>query len=223
MMRSRTVFLVYLLFARDALAEATIELYSREGCPRCAEARSFLAELARARPGLQVAEHDVARDRVALQRLRGLAERAGIATPGVPAIAVDDRVVIGFDRAVTPERVLKLLEGDDTPAGSGAICELEASACEDLSPQLRVVDLPMVGRFDVDRFGMPLFTVVVGLIDGFNPCATWVLVFLLAMLVNLKDRSRMALIAGTPSSSPSPWQPSASASCRNAVADGSSW
>jgi hypothetical protein len=44
---------------------------------------------------------------------------------------------------------------------------------------------------------LPLFTLVVGLVDGFNPCATWVLLFLLAMLVNLKSRPRMALIAGT--------------------------
>jgi hypothetical protein len=49
----------------------------------------------------------------------------------------------------------------------------------------------------VESLGLPLFTVVIGLIDGFNPCATWVLLFLLAMLVNLRSRSRMALIAGT--------------------------
>jgi hypothetical protein len=48
-----------------------------------------------------------------------------------------------------------------------------------------------------ERLGLPLFTIAVGLVDGFNPCATWVLLFLLAMLANLRDRSRMALIAGT--------------------------
>jgi len=50
---------------------------------------------------------------------------------------------------------------------------------------------------DVDTLGLPLFTLIVGLVDGFNPCATWVLLFLLAMLVNLRNRARMALIAGT--------------------------
>ena len=54
-----------------------------------------------------------------------------------------------------------------------------------------------MGRVSVDRLGLPLFTLAIGLVDGFNPCATWVLLFLLAMLVNLKSRSRMALIAGT--------------------------
>lgn len=44
---------------------------------------------------------------------------------------------------------------------------------------------------------LPLFTLALGLLEGFNPCATWVLLFLLAMLVRQNDRRRMALIAGT--------------------------
>src|SRR5690606_39107381 len=48
-----------------------------------------------------------------------------------------------------------------------------------------------------ERLGLPLFTLAVGLLDGFNPCAMWVLLFLLSMLINLRDRRRMALIAGT--------------------------
>jgi hypothetical protein len=45
--------------------------------------------------------------------------------------------------------------------------------------------------------GLPLFTLTLGLLDGFNPCAMWVLLFLLSLLVRLQDRRRMALIAGT--------------------------
>jgi hypothetical protein len=49
----------------------------------------------------------------------------------------------------------------------------------------------------VARLGLPLFTVALGLLDGFNPCAMWVLLFLLSMLVHLRDRVAMALVAGT--------------------------
>jgi hypothetical protein len=45
--------------------------------------------------------------------------------------------------------------------------------------------------------GLPLFTLALGLLDGFNPCAMWVLLFLLSLLVHLRDRKRMAIIAGT--------------------------
>lgn len=47
------------------------------------------------------------------------------------------------------------------------------------------------------RPGLPLFTLARGLIDGLNPCAMRVLLFLLSMRVGLRDRARMAWIAGT--------------------------
>jgi cytochrome c biogenesis protein CcdA len=45
--------------------------------------------------------------------------------------------------------------------------------------------------------GTPWGTLAPGLLDGFNPCAMWVLPFLLSMPVRLCDRGRVALVAGT--------------------------
>ncbi|EMI18452.1 putative membrane protein [Rhodopirellula maiorica SM1] len=59
------------------------------------------------------------------------------------------------------------------------------------------IEVPIWGRLRVDELGMPLFTLVVGLVDGFNPCAMWILVFLLSVLVNIKDRKKIVIIAGT--------------------------
>ncbi len=59
------------------------------------------------------------------------------------------------------------------------------------------IEVPVFGRLNASKLGMPLFTLTVGLVDGFNPCAMWVLLFLLSILVNLKDRRRIIAIAGT--------------------------
>jgi hypothetical protein len=59
------------------------------------------------------------------------------------------------------------------------------------------VETALFGGLSASRLGLPLFTLALGLLDGFNPCAMWVLLFLLALLVRLEDRKRMALIAGT--------------------------
>ncbi|MDV6029523.1 MAG: hypothetical protein F9B45_05335 [Phycisphaera sp. RhM] len=59
------------------------------------------------------------------------------------------------------------------------------------------IDVPMLGPVSASKLGMPLFTLAIGLVDGFNPCAMWVLVFLLSVLVNIKDRRKILLIAGT--------------------------
>ncbi|MBL8829673.1 MAG: hypothetical protein JNM18_22030 [Planctomycetaceae bacterium] len=61
----------------------------------------------------------------------------------------------------------------------------------------RGIQVPGLGYLSVDAWGLPLFTFLIGLIDGFNPCAMWVLIFLLSVLVNVHDRLRMLLIAGT--------------------------
>ena len=58
------------------------------------------------------------------------------------------------------------------------------------------VQLPVFGIVNAREIGMPGFTIAIGLVDGFNPCAMWVLLFLLSLLVNLKSRFKMALIAG---------------------------
>jgi glutaredoxin len=59
------------------------------------------------------------------------------------------------------------------------------------------IELPWIGYIRVSDWGLPAFTLLIGLIDGFNPCAMWVLVFLLSVLVNVKDRRKIAAIAGT--------------------------
>jgi glutaredoxin len=60
-----------------------------------------------------------------------------------------------------------------------------------------VIELPFFGPVSVEAVGMPLFTIAVGLIDGFNPCAMWVLMFLLSVLVNVHSRWKMLAVAGT--------------------------
>jgi hypothetical protein len=59
------------------------------------------------------------------------------------------------------------------------------------------ITVPWLGRIRVADLGLPAFTLTIGLIDGFNPCAMWVLLFLLSILVNLHDRGKILAVAGT--------------------------
>jgi hypothetical protein len=51
--------------------------------------------------------------------------------------------------------------------------------------------LPLLGKVDVKKFSLPLIALSIGLVDGFNPCAMWVLIFLISMLIGMKNRKRM--------------------------------
>lgn len=63
--------------------------------------------------------------------------------------------------------------------------------------QSQSINLPLFGGVSREKVGLPAFTLAVGLVDGFNPCAMWVLLFLLSILVNLKDRRKILAVAGT--------------------------
>lgn len=69
------------------------------------------------------------------------------------------------------------------------------------TPDGDLVHIPFYGEVSASelaaRYGLPVFTIIIGLIDGFNPCAMWVLLFLLSILVNLKSRSKILAVAGT--------------------------
>jgi thiol-disulfide isomerase/thioredoxin len=175
-----------------------LEVYTRTGCARCAQAEPFLANLARERPDIRIVTYDVSQDADALARLRELAARRGIQAAAVPAFVCQDKVLIGFDGAATMAQIERMLAGATPSFDPSNTCTADPSACEpERAGPSEALEVPLFGRISVEKLGLPLFTIVVGLIDGVNPCATWVLLFLLAMLVNLKSRPRMALIAGT--------------------------
>lgn len=58
-------------------------------------------------------------------------------------------------------------------------------------------NIPILGKVDLRKVSLPLATIVLGLVDGFNPCAMWILLFLITMLLGLKDRKRMWILGIT--------------------------
>jgi glutaredoxin len=186
-------------------AGAVVELYTRKGCPRCAEAKAFLDALSRERPGLRVVERPVDTDADARGELERRLREAGITVAGVPAFVVRGQVLVGFDATGTTGERIKALLDAKPPSDAGALAKLppgtcgldEETSCDEPGDPSGDVDTSLFGRLSVSRLGLPLFTVALGLLDGFNPCAMWVLLFLLAMLAGQRDRKRMAVTAGT--------------------------
>ena len=170
-----------ILLPLPARAEPMLEVFVREGCPHCAVAEAFLPELQRRVPGLELRLRRLERDPAALADLQRYAREAGIRAPGVPTFVIDGRqVLVGFDGPDGRGRELQQrLLGQPQQAGS---------------PPLRAGPL---GALSPSALGLPLFTLALGLLDGFNPCAMWVLLFLLSLLVHWRDRRRLALVGGT--------------------------
>jgi hypothetical protein len=59
------------------------------------------------------------------------------------------------------------------------------------------LDLPILGTIRPMDYSLPILTMILGLVDGFNPCAMWVLVYLISLIVSLNDRGKIWLLVGT--------------------------
>jgi hypothetical protein len=178
-------------------AACSIEVYTRRGCSRCGKAKDWLPELVAAYPGLQPVVLDLTADAGARTALADLVRRHRTAAASVPVFHLCDRLVVGFDRpeAMRP-RLERILEPWTRPCRQ-PVGAPDAGAADAVVVDDEVVDVPWLGRLDPRQLGMPLFTIAIGLVDGFNPCAMWVLLLLLSILVNLQDRIRILAIAGT--------------------------
>lgn len=174
-----------------------VELFVRPGCPHCADAKAWLPGLIARHPALEPVQHDLVADPGARGRLADLVRLHRLAAVSAPAFHLCNRLGIGFDDAA---RTGKRLEGLLAPWTRPCPDSIGEPTSEPEPPPVddeSTIDLPIFGTVDVRALGMPLFTLAIGLVDGFNPCAMWVLLLLLSILVNLQDRVRILAVAGT--------------------------
>ena len=57
--------------------------------------------------------------------------------------------------------------------------------------------LPILGTIQTANLSLPVLSIVMGLLDGFNPCAMWTLLFLISLLLGMKDKKRMWILGVT--------------------------
>ena len=190
-----------------------VYLFWQKNCPYCAGARTELETLVEPdqKIELQVIELGIDADTDALF------EQAlvffGYEQAAVPLVVIGDRSFLGFlagGRSATlywqaAERclsgacpdVIAALSGGPASPEKAEQSRIETPAeDETLSLLPQVVFLPVIGEVRPRDLSLPFLTVLLAAIDGFNPCAMWVLVFLIGLLLGLEDEKRMWLLGG---------------------------
>jgi hypothetical protein len=138
-----------------------------------------------AQPGIESVLHDVSTSaNEAL--LRAVADQHGIPEGdlGVPLFVHGSRYLIGFESAEATGRELLALARDET-----AIARPDAEGSR--------IGLPLLGEIDPSRYSLPALTALMGLSDGFNPCAMWVLVYLISLIAGIQERRKIWWLVGT--------------------------
>lgn len=158
-------------------------LFWGDGCPHCEAERAWLETAREEYPELTVTEHEVWYDEENRELLRQTAERLGFEPTGVPTTVIGDRHWVGWSDTVRAEIEQVLEEG-------GADAATEGSDPNGAS----TVDVPLVGEVAVGTDSLVLSTLVIGFVDGVNPCSLWVISVLLAIVVRTGSRGRVLAI-----------------------------
>jgi hypothetical protein len=161
--------------------DGRLHVFFHPSCPHCHEAIAFL----KTHPEIDYALHDVSTPAnealfLTVARHFGIAER----DLGVPLFVRGTRHLIGFESAATTGSELIALAADQSAVKPRGLAP---------SP----ITLPVLGEIDPARYSLLALTVLMGLSDGFNPCAMWVLVYLISLIAGLQDQRKVWWLVGT--------------------------
>lgn len=193
-----------------APARVELVLFWGDGCPKCEQERRMLADLQRREPRLVVREYEVWHDAGNRARFAETARRHGVSAQAVPTTFLGDRVWIGYTRetGTSIERAVRdALAGRRGPggvSGSAGTCGVgpTASCPVDGSQRERpavdtALDVPLLGTVDVGDRSLVVSTLLIGALDGINPCSLWVISILLAMVLRTGSRGRVLAVGST--------------------------
>ncbi len=176
--------------------EVSLHFFYSQTCSYCAEAERFLPGLLLRRPWLKLESYEVDSSPENRQLFADFAAALDEEILGVPAFFVCGQMIIGFDDTIRGllaevadychELLLQDLPVTETPSQ-------EAPGQEAPGQEVAV---PLLGNLDATALSLPVLTLVLGGIDAFNPCAFFVLLFLLSLLVHAHSRRRMLLVGG---------------------------
>jgi thiol-disulfide isomerase/thioredoxin len=191
---------VFLLLVKPVLAtETTLHFFWASGCPHCAEEKIFLETLKEKYPQLTVRDYEITYNRENLELLQKVGLELEVDVSGVPFTIVGKEYFAGYlNDETTGREIEKAVECAVRDGCEDLVSALSPRGIQEPLPQVRgipeTLKLPIVGELPVKGLSLPLLTFIIALLDGFNPCAMWTLLFLISLLLGMKDKKRMWIL-----------------------------
>ena len=193
--------------AADGSPTVRLYYFFSPTCPHCQAAKPFIAELESSNPWLEVKRYSVKDHRGNARFYYETAQTLGVEALSVPGLVFCRQIMIGYDSAATTGAELasalkacheKRLASPGAQGASESPVAKTAGATSSVEDEAGMtVNVPFVGQVSSRALSLPVLTLVLAGMDAFNPCAFFVLLFLLSLLVHAKSRTRMAVVGGT--------------------------
>ena len=221
------VFLLLPVSAKADEKVINIHLFYGNGCPHCAAEEEFLSDYLKDRTDVKLYKYEVWYDSNNQELLSKVQKEMGTTNKnGVPFTVIGKKTIVGYADGVTDEqikdainyylnndyrdyageitgKVKKTEVKEDTTKDESKTEDKKENKIEkaddtkDSDQTDENVTVPVLGKINAKKVSLPILAVVLGFVDGFNPCAMWILIFLITMLFNMKDRKKMWILGLT--------------------------
>jgi glutaredoxin len=178
-----------------------IYLFWTKGCPHCSLEKEFLAKLARRDRQIEVITFELIESRDNRELFRKVGEELRANVSGVPFTVVGEQHFIGWlGEDSTGAAIEEAIQEARRTKAPDVVARLRGWSTPAVPPEKQAIpeklSLPFFGEIEIKYLSLGLITLIIGALDGFNPCAMWVLVFLINLLLGMEDRRKMWILGG---------------------------
>ena len=201
--------------------QVKLHFFWSKTCPHCAKAHPFIDRLVEKYPWVEL-ESRLVSEPGAIEAWQHIAAATNTQTTSVPFVAICGNSIVGYTSdeitgqfieqklrecyrqqggELDPNQALEAPVTLDSPLFGTCDKEAAPGTCDSgitagATSKVQPVEIPLIGTVAPEQLSLPLLTLVLAGVDAFNPCAFFVLLFLLSIMVNAKSRSRMLLVGG---------------------------
>ncbi len=185
-------------------AENKLKLYFfyGNGCPHCAQEELYLDTIKHSY-NIDIQTFEIYNNQNNALLLQEVAQTMNIQSLGVPLLVIGDQYIVGYGPGTSDEinSKIKYCLSNECVNVVGKIIDPDSvvettttKVSQNENTDSKIVSLPFIGEVDIYSFSLPAVTVLLGFLDGFNPCAMWVLLFLITLLLGMQDRKKMWIL-----------------------------
>lgn len=195
-----SLFIPFVLADSKTTKDVTIYLFYSSSCPHCKKEKEYLSTL----EDVEIKQYEVSTYSKLLTKVRN---KLNIKESSVPVTIIGSDYVIGYNEEIKTQiddMISDYSEEEHCDVVELIIENKDISECLEINEGIynksdeKVVSL--FGKkieFNAKNVSLPLISILIGFIDGFNPCAMWVLIFLISMLFNMKNKKRIWILGLT--------------------------
>lgn len=204
------IFLIVFLLcpiSSHALEQVKLHLFYSKSCPHCASEKEMLKDLEKKYSNLSIEMYEVTQNPEYSELMDRVKKTLGTENSYVPYTVIGETGLTGYNDNIARqiehfvERYSKEKSVDlvEKVKKEGYIPDYkeEDQNSNGKDTEESSITVPVFGDINAKTVSLPLLATVMGAIDGFNPCAMWVLLFLISMLIGMKDRKKMWILGVT--------------------------